>query len=158
MQFQYLPIQQTQAGDVVQCFRASDGFTLNKLYIASAPYNFSGGYRSSSIGPGTIDVVQDDYNASNGWGEKCFKLVKTKPGTEAKVGDICIMTHNHFNHEGPKINTVFRVIERLTFSNVIMSDIPATFGDPTWGIHQELCRVIYSPSARITRTKPLPKV
>lgn len=54
MQFQYLPIQQTQAGDVVQCFRASDGFTLNKLYIASAPYNFSGGYRNSSIGPGTI--------------------------------------------------------------------------------------------------------
>lgn len=157
MKLQYLPIQQTQENDVVQAVRGSDGFTANKLYITSAPYSLSGGYRNTSVGPGSIDVVQDDYNFSNGWGEECFKLVKTKPGTEAKVGDICIMTHNHPNQEGPKINTIFRVISHFTFSNIIMSDIPAPFGY-TWSIHQGLCKVIYSPPTRITRTKPLSKV
>lgn len=156
MNLQYLPIEQTQAGDVVQGVTNGSGFTVNKLYITSAPYNFSGGYRNASVGPGTIDVKLDDNNTNNGWGEKCFKLVKTKPGTEAKVGDICIMTHNHPNQEGPKINTIFRV-NYLTSSHIIRSDIPAPIGDPTWGILPELCRVLYSPSTRITRTKPLEK-
>lgn len=157
MPLQYLPIEQTQTGDVVQCVTNGSGFTLGRLYITSAPYNFSSGYRNASNGPGTIDVVQDDRNHGNGWGEQCFKLVKTKPGSEAKVGDICIMAHNHPNQEGPKVNTVFRVVDYLTFFNAIMSDIPAPYGDSTWGIHSELCRVIYSPSTRITRTKPLEK-
>ena len=155
MKLQYLPIEQTQAGDVVQCITNGSGFTLGKLYIASAPYNFSGGYRNTSNGPGTIDVVQDDRNHGNGWGEKCFKLIKTKPGTEAKVGDICIMTHNHPNREGPKINTIFKAVDYRTSFDVIVSDIPAPFGDPTWNIFPELCRVLCSPSTRITRTKPL---
>lgn len=157
MQFQYLPIEQTQAGDVVQAVRDSGGFTLNKLYIASAPYNFSGGYRNADVGPGTIDVVQDDNNTSNGWGEGCFKLVATKPGDQAKVGDLCIMIHNHSNVElGPKCNTVFRVTGIC--GNYVRSDIPAPIGYPTWHLHINLFKVLVPQTQRITKTKPLPKV
>lgn len=154
MKLQYLPIQQTQENDVVQAVRDSNGFTTNKLYITSAPYNFSGGYRSADVGPGTINVVQDDNNTGNGWGEQCFKLVKTKPGSEAKVGDICIMIHNHPNQEGPKINTTFKVIE-IKASDLVMTDIDAPIGYPTWVMPTYLFKVLYSSPTRITRTKPL---
>lgn len=154
MKFRYLPIQETQTDDVVQFYRSTKTayFTNNNFYVTRKPYDPTG--YSTGDDPGTISVKFDDCRDKNGWAEDYFKLVATKPGLEAKVGDLCIMIQDHPNIKGPKCNTVFRVTS-LSSNDYILSDIPAPTGNPTWIIRRSLCSVLIPHSQRISRTKQL---
>ena len=155
MQLQYLPIAEAQTDDVVQYFKPnnrSTGFINESLYITREPY-ISDGYHTHHAGPGTIRVKFDTNRSQNGWAEGYFKLVKTKTGNHAKVGDLCILIKDHPNSTlGPKCNTVFRATGIR--NNVVISDIPTPFGSPTWEIPQHLFKVLVTPQ-HITKPKPL---
>lgn len=156
MPLQYLPITEAQTDDVVRYFNPnnrSTGFINESLYITREPY-ISDGYPRHPAGPGTIRVKFDTNRRQNGWAEGYFKLVRTKPGNQAKVGDLCIMIQDHPNREcGPKCNTVFRVTEIR--NDLIISDIPAPIGHPTWALPTHLFKVLVQHPQRISKTKPL---
>lgn len=81
MSYHYLPIEQAKAGDIVEFNKPNYGssFTHKKLYIVSKDYTRS-----------YISLVEDDNNTPNSFPLEYFKLIKTKPGSEATFGDKCI--------------------------------------------------------------------
>lgn len=155
MPLQYLPITEAQTDDVVQFCKPSPshGFIDTHLYVTREPY-IANGYRTHSAGPGHIKIKFDADRDPNGWAEGYFKLVRTKPGNQAKVGDVCIMIQDHPNRDyGPKCNTVFKVTEIR--GTLIISDIPAPIGHPTWALPTHLFKVLVQHHQRISKTKPL---
>lgn len=123
--YEYLPISQTKKGDIVQFvglngkqYTKNDAWTVSKLYIASTDYS-KNGYDNppwGHIDKGHIGTTFDDKGSStNGWGAGLFALVKTRPGTEAKVGDeiIRIETKNGINEGEVDVVTL---IEGTCFS------------------------------------------
>ena len=88
MEYEYLPIELARPGDIVQYVGDPDiSFTVNKLYIVREDFN-----PDDYSGKGMITVTEDDEGIQNGWSGDRFKLVTTKPGSEAKVGDIIVRT------------------------------------------------------------------
>lgn len=85
--YKYLDIKNAKPGDVVK-FSKQDyrgNLTHDKLYIV----------RSDNItGSPFLRIVADDRGDANGLPSKYFKLVATKPGSEAKVGDTVLKTEN----------------------------------------------------------------
>ena len=157
MPLQYLPITEAQTDDVVQFYKStpSSGFTNTHLYVTREPY-ISDGYSTHHAGPGTIRVKFDTNRRQNGWAEGYFKLVKTKPGNQAKVGDVCIMIQDHINRDnGPKCNTIFKVTEIR--GDFVISNIPATIGYSTWALPTYLFKVLVQHPQHISKTKPLLK-
>ena len=82
--YKYGNIEDAKPGDIVECtHNFFDIFTKSKLYIVSSNKN--------KYEPNFIMIDKDDKGSTtNGWRKGSFKLVKTKPGTEAKVGDTVI--------------------------------------------------------------------
>ena len=77
--YEYLPIEQAKVGDIVECIKdLPSTFTAGKLYQVKEPENKWG----------DLDIVEDDKGSkTNGWAHKNFKLIKTKPGHKAQIGD-----------------------------------------------------------------------
>lgn len=79
--YKYRPISEAKPDDIVEYTGVdiSDGFTTERLYIVKAPNDAYG----------FLIVARDDNGLTiNGMAPKYFKLLTTRPGTEAKVGDI----------------------------------------------------------------------
>lgn len=109
VELEYLPIDQAKIGDVVECINNNVSELLkNTLYVVS------------DIKMGFIileDLGEYKYCVTR------FKLVKTKPASEAKIGDYMIRTQAylsdtsvgdilpiiHTNHEGLWYNPSYRI-------------------------------------------------
>ena len=80
--YEYLPIEQAKVGNVLEAVYSDDDITKGKLYIIHE------GAENDSIG----HFIEDDGEPSSGiyLSSEFWKLVKTKPGKEAKVGDTVI--------------------------------------------------------------------
>ncbi len=103
MEYEYLPIEQVIAGDVIE--RVTDPInedycTKGKLYIVK------------DTNPGSVNPIL--YTRDNGeeqWvNNKHWKLIKTKPGSEAKKGDSVICLEDIDKHSG--FQSVFHNIPR----------------------------------------------
>jgi len=97
--YEYLPIEDAKAGDIVECVNPNlSSFTVGELYILTS------GYMSENEG---LYTFQDDKgSSSNGFGNsRQCKLVKTKPGETAQVGDT-IMLVKQRGHDYSKISTI----------------------------------------------------
>lgn len=85
MSYEYLPIEQAKDGDIVEFNNEGykGSYRHNSVYVVKKfEYNI-------------IQTLLDDKGStSNGMQKGNFKLIKTKPGSEAKVGDevICVST------------------------------------------------------------------
>lgn len=84
--YEYRDIDKAKLGDVVECVDVGIGnsLTIGKLYLV-VDNDGSLGY----MGDGRESTSFMNKNSSR------WKLVKTKPGSEAKVGDNIIMTEYH---------------------------------------------------------------
>lgn len=92
--YEYLPIENVVAGNIVECLRPSgQRYTMGKLYIVKA------------LHCNLIEVTLcDDGYTEDQWDRLNFKLVKTKPGDEAIVGDEVICVNSYMeNHEVHKL-------------------------------------------------------
>lgn len=88
--YEYIPIEQAKPGDIVEYVgtRSDKWAKPGTLRIVT-----NRGYMGDQIG------INDDYCEDNIWdiehkGKILWKLLKTKPGSEAKVGDTIIRTEN----------------------------------------------------------------
>ena len=76
--YKYLPIEQAKVGDIVEAVTTS----LCKSYIKNSLYIIDKVYANA------IDTLLGSKGSqNNGWDKAMFKLVATKPGSQAKIGD-----------------------------------------------------------------------
>lgn len=76
--YKYLPIEQAKVGDIVEAVTTS----LCKSYIKNSLYIIDKVYANA------IDTLLGSKGRqNNGWDKAMFKLVATKPGSQAKIGD-----------------------------------------------------------------------
>jgi len=129
--YEYLPIEQANPGDIVEYQGTSLKFiNESRLHIV----NREGYY------DGVLDLI--DKSGDNTWdvvhrGKQLWKLVKTKPGQEAKIGDkvISVSPFEQCSSSIP-IGSVYTV-ERIVYSNAI--DI-GKVGYYTHGQFKVLCK------------------
>lgn len=114
----YGNIKDMKVGDVVEYNHPGyvGSFTHGKLYISNRDY---------SPHRGSIDVTLDDRGSeSNGHSEKFWKLVKTIPGKEAKVGDeVIAIGEGHDRGKPIKMGKVFTV-GRISRGSVVGLENP----------------------------------
>jgi hypothetical protein len=111
--YEYLPIELGRKGDVVECIKNSTSFTSGELYVLR-----------EAVGHYCRVVLYDKECTENGLSKDYFKLVKTKPGSEAKVGDTVIRTevksrYDYFNeHILGNVETV-----NATYTNDVLLSV-----------------------------------
>jgi len=105
--YEYGNIEDAKAGDVFECIDDFDTrFTENKLYILKDIRNGSAEVTKCDDG-----YTEDRYSLSN------FKLVKTLPASEAKVGDTVIFTKDS------KLGDIKQTIGQLGIVNELSNGI-----------------------------------
>lgn len=122
--YEYLPIEQAKPGDVIECQKGL--FILNSI-----------------VSKGWLVHHEDTKKRSN---PKFCKLVKTKPGSEAKPGDIIIIT-DEMNYSNPPKSGNPEIGSTWTVTSV-KSDGTIYYGLPLinkpgeYGVQPKDCRVI----------------
>lgn len=106
MKYEYLPIEQAKEGDIVEYCGEND--LQRSKYINESRLHLVSDEEVSGNNLGVIDKsgrnVWDIIHAS----KTLWKLIKTKPGTEAKVGDIVVWV----DRENPElVGTTYAVTE-----------------------------------------------
>lgn len=100
LEYEYLD-REPKADDVVECLENySDQFTKGKLYICIKvleKYVF-------------VDI-DDTGSRTNAYDRKIFKVVNSKPGSEAKVGDTCIVYGSNDGAENVSIGDIVTLLE-----------------------------------------------
>lgn len=122
--YNYKPVNyRPKVGDIVDCINpVNSKLSMNTLYIVK---------KLSSSG---IYCVWDNETSDEWFFNKYFKVLETKAGTEAKVGDTCIVIEDHLAANGPKKGTIFKVeTVQPSFidTDIIVNGLPYTYGiDP----------------------------
>lgn len=125
--YEYLPIDQAEAGSVVEAVYNEDGnITKETLYILHENNNANHG----------LEYIRDDGEPSEGFyaSDKYWKLIKTKPGSEAKPGDnvICIENPVDINHHRGKDSVAIGEIKTVQERGVEDGYLYWSDKDPDW--------------------------
>ncbi len=135
---EYLPIDQAKPGDIVEFNypKLSSALTHKRLYTFKTHYP-----------GGNIMVARNDDGRQSGKKPEYFKLVKTKPGSEAKVGDEIIMLTdmNYYSPKipggGPKADSIWTV-SSIGIDGTIHYGVPVPGHDYEYGVQPTDVKVL----------------
>lgn len=146
IEYEYLPIEQAKKGDIVQCIcsnmesYANIRYTYGKIYITDGLDE----YNNMCI---TIKKCDNGFE-DDSWYKDNFKLVKTKPGKHAKIGDHVIMADPRDQEQVP-LGNISKVIRAEPHTLTIASH-PNNFLNANR--YKVLCRQTISPPSLLEPT------
>jgi len=120
---------QPQIGDIVQWPNLPthhENRTSTKYYLVEGVYN-------------NLVEIRDDTNSLERYGDgHDRRILETKPSSETKVEDTCIVIEDHIDPKGPKKGTIFKVTNVTNCT--IFTDIVG-YGSNTYGFPKDSNRI-----------------